>query len=77
MEVFGRTVGFSYLTFKINALWKPVAKIDYVDLGKDYFLIRFSCNNDDDKVLWGEGGGGVAGEHFLAIKPRELYFKAS
>ena len=58
MEVFGRTVGFSYLTFKINALWKPVAKIDYVDLGKDYFLIRFSCNNDDDKVLWGEGGGG-------------------
>ena len=28
MKVFGRIVGYSYLTFKINALWKPVARMD-------------------------------------------------
>ena len=27
-NVFGRTVGFNYLSFKINALWKHGAKLD-------------------------------------------------
>ena len=43
VKVFGRTVGFSYLTFKINALRNPTAKIDCVNLGKDYFLIKFQA----------------------------------
>ena len=52
----------------------PVAKIDCVNLGKDYFLIKFSSSNDYDKVL--RGGPWFIGEHFLAIKPWEPYFKA-
>ena len=75
VKVFGRTVGFNYLTFKINALWNPTAKIDCVNLGKDYFLIKFSSSDDYDKVL--RGGPWFVGEHFLAIKPWEPYFKAS
>ena len=67
VKVFGRTVGFSYLTFKINALWKPTARIDCVNLGKDYFLIKFYSSNDHDKVL--KGGPWFVGEHLLAIKP--------
>lgn len=75
VKAFGRTVGFSYLTFKINALWKPIAKLDCVNLGKDFFLIRFSSRDDYDKVL--KGGPWFVGEHFLAIKQWEPYFKAS
>ena len=41
VKVFGRTVGYSYLTFKLNALWKPATRMDCVNLGKDYFLISF------------------------------------
>ena len=37
MKVYGMTVGYNYLTFKINTLWKLVAKMDCVDLGKDFF----------------------------------------
>ena len=33
VKVFGRSVGFNYLTFKINALWKLKAKMDCVNLG--------------------------------------------
>ena len=33
VKVYGRSVGFHYLTFKINALWKPTAKMDCVMLG--------------------------------------------
>ena len=51
VKVYGKTVGYSYLTFKINTLWKLVAKMDCVDLGKDFFLIKFSDSSDYDKVL--------------------------
>lgn len=37
VKVYGKTVGYSYLTFKINTFWKPMAKMDCVDLGKDFF----------------------------------------
>ena len=74
VKVCGKFVGFHYLTFKINALWKPTAKMDCVTLGKGFFLIHFSCSDDFDKVL--RGGPWFIGEHFLAIKPWEPYFKA-
>ena len=43
-------------------------------LGKCFFLICFSCSDDFDNVLL--GGPWFIGEHFLAIKPWEPYFKA-
>ena len=75
VKVFGRTFGFSFLTFKLNALWKPATRMDCVNLGNDYFLIKFYCSDDYDKVL--HGGPWFIGEHFLAIKPWEPYFRAS
>lgn len=75
VKVYGRSVGFNYLTFKINVLWKPKAKMDCVNLGRDFFLIRFISNEDYDHVL--RGGPWFIGGHFLAIMPWEPYFKAS
>nr|POE57845.1 hypothetical protein CFP56_67948 [Quercus suber] len=75
VKVFVRTIGFSYLIFKINALWKPVARMDCVNFGKDYFLIKFYSSDDYDKFLC--GGPWFIGEHFLAIRPWEPYFRAS
>ena len=75
VKVFGRTVGNSYLSSKLNTLWKLAARLDCVNLGKDYFLIKFHCADDYDQVL--RGGPWFIGEHFLAIKPWEPYFRAS
>ncbi|KAK9986765.1 hypothetical protein SO802_031716 [Lithocarpus litseifolius] len=75
VKVFGRTVGFNYPTFKINALWRPSNRMDCVNLGKDFFLIKFRSTEDYNKVL--RGGPWFVGEHFLAIRPWEPYFKAS
>lgn len=75
VKVFGRSVGYHYLTFKINALWKPTAKMDCVTLGKGFFLVRFSNSEDYDNVL--RGGPWFIGDYFLAIKPWEPYFIAS
>lgn len=42
IKVFGRSVGFNFLNSKIHALWKPTSKLDYVDLGCEFYLICFS-----------------------------------
>lgn len=75
VKVFGRSVGYNYLTFKLNDLWKLVARMDCVDLSKDFFLIKFSDEADYDKVL--KGGPWFVGEHFLAMRQWEPCFKAS
>ena len=75
VKVFGRSVDFNYLTFKINALWKPKAKMDCVNLGRDFFLIRFSNSEDYDNVL--RGGLWFIWGHYLTIIPWEPYFKTS
>nr|POE81242.1 hypothetical protein CFP56_47465 [Quercus suber] len=67
VKVYGRTLGYNYLSFKINTLWKPVARMDCIDLGRDFFLIKFHDESDYDRML--RGGPWFVGEHFLAIKP--------
>ncbi|KAK9988210.1 hypothetical protein SO802_028449 [Lithocarpus litseifolius] len=73
ITVYGRTVGFNYLSSKILALWKPKGKIDCIDLGFDFFLVRFSMKDDHDLVL--KKGPWFIGEHFLSIRPWEPNFR--
>ena len=51
LKVYGRPVGFNYLHSRIHSLWKPTGRLDYVDLGCEFFLIHFSCREDHDMVL--------------------------
>lgn len=75
VKVFGRTVRFHFLLNRKNSLRKPSERMDCVDLGRDYFLIKFSSKEDFDKVL--KGGSWFMGEHFLAIRKWELNFRPS
>ena len=75
VKVYGRAVGFDYIQTKLNALWKPIGKLDIIDLGKEFFLMLFSCKEDHDMVL--RRGPWFIGDHFLSIRPREPNFKPS
>ncbi|KAL0008557.1 hypothetical protein SO802_010059 [Lithocarpus litseifolius] len=55
------------------SLWKPVGRMDCMDLGKDNFYIRFKEKDDFDKVL--KGGSWFIGEHFLTIRAWKPNFK--
>ena len=65
MKVIGRSVSFSFLHSKIMALWKPMGKIDCVDLSYEFYLMRFSVKEDYDQVL--RKGPWFIGQHFLSI----------
>jgi hypothetical protein len=75
IKVFGRTVGFHFLHSRIMSMWKPSGRLDCVDLGHDFFLIRFGLVEDFDKVL--RGGPWFIGNHYLSIRSWEPNFKPS
>ena len=59
---------------KLMALWKPVGRLDCLDLEKDFYLVWLSLKEDHDVVL--RKGPWFLGEHFLYIRPWEPNFKA-
>ena len=75
VKSFGRSLGFMFLLSKIKELRKRSGRIDYIDLGQDFFLIKFECREDIDNVL--KGGPWFIGQQFLTIQLWELKFKAS
>lgn len=39
-KVVGKTIGFKFISYKVNELWKPTGKIQILDLGNGFFLIQ-------------------------------------
>lgn len=46
VKVYGKTVGYNFLYVKLMGLWKPAERLNIVDLGRDFFLLRFSLLED-------------------------------
>ena len=73
VKVYGRMVGYNFLHAKILSLWNPVGRIDCIDLGKDFFIVRFLVKEDHDSML--KNGPWFIEENFLSIRPWEPNFK--
>lgn len=75
IKPFGTKVGFLFLDSKIRNMWNLVGRMDYIDLGLDYFLVNFELAKDVDNIL--KGAPCFIGQHFLAIRKWKLEFKGS
>ncbi|GKV40168.1 hypothetical protein SLEP1_g47836 [Rubroshorea leprosula] len=64
--------GYNFILPRIKAQWKPKAKMDCIDLGLDFFLIRFQDRDDLNKVL--HRGPRFVGPYFLTIRKWEPAF---
>nr|POE78860.1 transposon tx1 uncharacterized 149 kda protein [Quercus suber] len=74
VKTFGRKVGFLFLSTKLRSMWRPSGRMDIIDLGNDFFLVKFELKIDLDVVL--KGGPWFVGQQFLAIRKWEPEFKA-
>ena len=74
IKLYGRAIGFNFLQSKLNLLWKLSGRIDFVDLGKDFYSVKFSVKEDMNVVL--KNGPWFIGGHFLCIRPWEPFFKS-
>ena len=75
VKVFGKTVGYHFLHSRITSLWKPIGRMDCVDLGNDFFLIKFQAKEDYARVL--REGLWFIGGHYLSIRCWDPNFKSS
>ena len=75
VKVFGKTIGYHFLISRLISFWKPVGKMDCIDLGNDFFLIRFSIMKDRARVL--KDGPWFVGGHYLSIRCWEPNFMAA
>ena len=73
VKVFGKTVRYHFLHLRLVSMWKPLGKMDCIDLGHDFFLIEFSLKEDHSKVL--KGGPWFVGGHYLSIRGWEPNFR--
>ena len=73
IKLYGRAIGLSFLQSKLISLRKPSGALVCVDLGKDFYSVRFSLKEDMDAVL--KNGSWFIGGHFLFIRPWEPFFK--
>ena len=51
VKVYGKVVGYHFLQAKLLVLWKPSGKLDFINLGKEFYLIRFGLKKDYSTVL--------------------------
>ena len=51
MKVFGKIVRYNFPHLKLIGLWKPIGRVETVDLGRDFFLLRFSIIEDLEMVF--------------------------
>lgn len=54
VKTFGRNVGFFFLTNRLRALWMSIGRMDCIDLGNDFFLIKFELHSNLEVVLKGD-----------------------
>lgn len=54
-------------------MWKPLGKMTCIDLGNDFFLIKFALEEDHAKVL--KGGPWFVSRHYLSVRGWEPNFR--
>ncbi|GLT67140.1 hypothetical protein SLA2020_394690 [Shorea laevis] len=67
-----KTLGYNYIYPRLKAQWKPSGKWDFIDLGFDFFLVRFQVLEDLNRVIF--GGPWFVGPFFLTIRRWEPNF---
>ncbi|XP_039044644.1 uncharacterized protein LOC120184190 [Hibiscus syriacus] len=72
VKVLGRMVGYNTLHNRIYTIWKPSHPINLVDIENNYFLVKFSCQQDYLNGL-SDGPWTIFG-HYLTIEPWSVDF---
>ncbi|KAK2384819.1 zinc ion binding / nucleic acid binding protein [Trifolium repens] len=66
VKLFGRRIGYKALENRLKQMWVRKGVITIIDLGKDYFLIYFS--NEEDYIRALEDGPWLIYDHYLIVR---------
>ena len=66
VKILGRNLGYRVLSSRLNRIWSSTIGFEIIDLGNDYFLIRFNNKKDVEYALT-EGPWTLMG-HYLSVQ---------
>ncbi|XP_031093091.1 uncharacterized protein LOC115997607 [Ipomoea triloba] len=66
IKVVGRKVGYAYLLWRLNTMWKPKIRMELIALENDYFFVKFGSVEDLEFAMF-EGPWMVL-DHYLIVK---------
>ena len=66
IKVIGKSFGYRNLLTRLEGIWKPKGKFAMIDLGYDFFLVKFSILDDYQKAL--KQGPWFVGENYLSVR---------
>lgn len=72
VKLIGKRIPHQYLKEKITKLWKPIEPFPLIDLGHDFFIVKFSKENNMTIAL--HNGPWFINEYFLSTKQWEPNF---
>ncbi|CAL5378273.1 unnamed protein product [Camellia sinensis] len=75
VRLLGKSVGYKMLCTRVKTLWRLQDEFNVIDLGNNYFLFKFSSQEDCAMVY--SGGSWVIVDHYLTVRKWEPDFKAS
>ncbi|CAN1136242.1 hypothetical protein LINPERPRIM_LOCUS20971 [Linum perenne] len=61
----GKNIDYAYLCQRLRAIWKAVGNMNFVDLNKSCFMVKFELEQDYFKVLI--GGPWILLGHYLIV----------
>ncbi|KAI8024833.1 hypothetical protein LOK49_LG02G00256 [Camellia lanceoleosa] len=73
VRLLGKSIGYRLLYNRVKTLWAIQEDFDAIDLGNNYFLFKFSSQDDCNHVY--TGGPWVIMDHYLTIRKWEPDFK--
>ncbi|QHO06625.1 uncharacterized protein DS421_14g456340 [Arachis hypogaea] len=66
VKLLGRRIGFNVLKKRLESIWSKKGMISLIDVGNDFFLVRFTSFGDYDGALKGELW--MIFDHYLAMQ---------
>ncbi|XP_029130018.1 uncharacterized protein LOC109812344 isoform X2 [Cajanus cajan] len=67
VKLLGKHIGFKLMRDKLQAVWKPTGGFDVIDIGFDYFMVKFDREEDRNKALF--DGPWLMFDHYLIVRP--------
>lgn len=72
IKLMGRDIGFVALQERLTKMWKTKCPITWTDVGKDFYVLRFTNQTDYETVLL--GGPWLVARHYLTVQRWSLVF---
>lgn len=72
VKLLGKSIGFHTMRDRLTRIWKLTAGFELMDIGNDFYMVKFDIEGDRAKVV--DGGPWMIFDHYLTVQTWTLDF---